>query len=505
MVEQTRVCSNCDELQPLNQFSIMTNGIDVRDKRCKTCVQDIKKNPNRTLKPHELDVKSTDFNDFNWQGGKYVGTIFKPDEKSLTIRVGESKNRFQKNMAFDKFNSEEEAYKEAKRIKEEASDTSKLTKNKYKLISGPDDNIYMLVQLSQNYCMLTDVDHLDLIKSYFLSISTTSHDRNYKSYCMTWNNVTHVHKFFHTLITGYDMVDHINRYPLDNRSCNLRSTDPSTNNKNKTFVVKTEVITDHRNNDYTGVVVYYHNKNYANKQVLSEVFKTKEEAKQWTFDTKESIDREYMAEAYYSEKLRKEFEDIMKEHSDGFKWNDVNVTENKEKDDQLEAEKEEASPAKQLTDKKTGVYNKFKDIDSNFDPEKEGLITKGNTINHIKHTTGEYKYCSGCEVWYLISNFPKQPNNYDGLDRRCKVCKNAALQERRRKSRIDGVDEKDLFKCDKCDRVYTSLRGLSRHVNKEHEDKNLGKEFKCDKCDKMYNTQKWLTKHENTVHSNLEI
>jgi hypothetical protein len=41
-------------------------------------------------------------------------------------------------------------------------------------------------------------------------------------------------KSVHNFITGYTMVDHINRNPMDNRRCNLHDTNHKENNNNRT-------------------------------------------------------------------------------------------------------------------------------------------------------------------------------------------------------------------------------------------------------------------------------
>jgi len=39
---------------------------------------------------------------------------------------------------------------------------------------------------------------------------------------------------FHKGVAGFEMTDHINRYPMDNRRCNLRGTSALENNRNRT-------------------------------------------------------------------------------------------------------------------------------------------------------------------------------------------------------------------------------------------------------------------------------
>src|SRR6188768_2313932 len=117
----TKECSKCGLNKAITEFSIHHG--KVRDKRCKKCMIVIKNNPDKDFMSMEIDSKPTDYNYFGWQGGKYVGTFFEYNKgKSLKICVGNYGNQFQQCIAFNKFNSREEAYKEAQRIKEEASD-----------------------------------------------------------------------------------------------------------------------------------------------------------------------------------------------------------------------------------------------------------------------------------------------------------------------------------------------------------------------------------------------
>jgi hypothetical protein len=64
----------------------------------------------------------------------------------------------------------------------------------------------------------------------FVTISggTNKNRSHYVAYVENNKNVP-----FHKGITGFEMTDHINRYPMDNRRCNLRETNAVYNNRNR--------------------------------------------------------------------------------------------------------------------------------------------------------------------------------------------------------------------------------------------------------------------------------
>lgn len=74
--------------------------------------------------------------------------------------------------------------------------------------------------------------------------------------------------------------------------------------------------------------------------------------------------------------------------------------------------------------KKYNIYCKFHSIDSSF-PITSDLINNGSPIkiNHITHNAIEYKYCSKCDNWLMISMFGFGNSMWDKLARFCKKCK----------------------------------------------------------------------------------
>ncbi len=490
-----RECSKCKKLKTLDSFTST-------EKRCRECVKAIKANPDRKRIPRPLDTEPTDSTNFDWQGGKPTGTIFKnPEETSLIIRSGTFPNRFERTIAFNKFNSEAEAYAEAEKIKKEFSDKLFLTKNMYKLVppNEGEEIKYVIVQITQNYCTLIDIDKLDIIKSYTLERTTTSQHKNFKSYCCAWDSEKLHHKPLHKMFTGYEMTDHINRYPLDNRMCNLRSTNPSENNKNKTFVFEGITFFDKNIKKYVGQVGYYHNKNTNNRKHLSESFHIEDDAKAWVKTTRDNIDKEYMAEEYYAEALRKEYEAIMTDCSEGFKWQDIYKTENEKKDKIIEEQKIQNSAMTVAHDKKYEMYDKFKTIDPNFDPES--MITPGGKQNHIFHANGEYKYCSKCIEWKLTNEFPKNISN-GGVDKRCKNCKYKEARERKKAKYL--ADHPDIVQipCPICGEGCNTPKGLTQHINDEHKstEPDLTKPFSCSICGDRFKSQSGLKSHITTIH-----
>jgi len=162
-----------------------------------------------------------------WILGKYAGTVFERASRSnwSVVVKKEDGSVVTKTLTF-KPENKDELYKKAVQIKNELSDQYDLTRNKIRIIS--DDVIE--VQLTQNQIMRTDYKFLEIIQKYSL-FSTKSSNEGAKYYASIEIN-SKIHKY-HKYITGFEMVDHIDRNPLNNCLSNLRKADHKLNNNNR--------------------------------------------------------------------------------------------------------------------------------------------------------------------------------------------------------------------------------------------------------------------------------
>lgn len=155
-----------------------------------------------------------------WQGGKPAGGIYEHQASiEVKIRQGTSgvtpiKNHI-KSFNYKVYGSKEAARAAAEEWRKTLSDRLDLTRNRYKIF---DD--YAEVQLSREKTMLIDLVDIPLLSLH----SWTEHNG--------YAEAAGGGPPFHRLVTGLDMVDHINRNRLDNRRSNLRPADHKLNNNN---------------------------------------------------------------------------------------------------------------------------------------------------------------------------------------------------------------------------------------------------------------------------------
>lgn len=92
---------------------------------------------------------------------------------------------------------------------------------------------YAIIHITGNKIngdVLIDIEDIDLVKERSWYIKDGS-PNNYVA-CKLNNKTVKLHRFILGVTNRKDIVDHINRNTLDNRRCNLRIVDSTTNNLN---------------------------------------------------------------------------------------------------------------------------------------------------------------------------------------------------------------------------------------------------------------------------------
>ena len=243
----SKVCTVCKEDKPLDQFHKQQKTKDGRQSLCKRCNRENTMKHRNLYKSGEKEFQCYPVYPLNiqsreWQCGKYLGSISYFSYINGTPYVQATFNLKEKvktkNFVFNDTNKEEKI-QEAQNWLWQQTFENKLLKNRIRVL---DENT-IEVELSKGQVMTTDIQFSDLCQKYRIN---TAYKKDSKGdfYATIFCEEGDVR--FHRKITGFQMVDHINRIPLDNRLVNLREATFKTNNNN---------VSMHKNNTsgYTGV------------------------------------------------------------------------------------------------------------------------------------------------------------------------------------------------------------------------------------------------------------
>jgi len=423
----TQLCKICKEDKEMKYFSKNKDTKNKTDSRCKSCMIKYRKDRRTIEKEKELfkninngeylDKTPPNINNKDWQGGKYKGTVIK--------REKENAYRASINGYYKQYNIEVHGEKKAKimafKWKKEKSDELLETKNKYKIIFDGIKPMYAVVQLSKQFVTIVDYDDLNKIRKLNINLNQKidNHVTKHAVCTLKGNNIL-LHRLLMGLVDDYDgktVVDHINRYSLDNRKENLRITTYNENNKNRNKVKETRLS---RNNDtkmYKATIEYSPKIGYCDEIV--EYFKLRKDATRWIDDKCREING-YEKLSDLQKRLTESYEKIMKEHANDFIWKDNIREETIQKSNEAAENKINIQNHNKIINGRKDIYDKFLNIDPTIDTF--ALAKLGAKIVHQTYNNIEYKYCSKCEIWVDVCKYTKLAKNWDNLNKSCKAC-----------------------------------------------------------------------------------
>ena len=137
---------------------------------------------------------------------------------------------------------------------------------------------------------------------------------------------------------------------------------------------------------------------------------------------------------------------------------------------------------------------------------KEKWLQTHTTNVHEKKD--EYK-CSQCEevfkTPYVLKNHIDK--THKGRSFKCTIC-NIELSNRlshkfHMRNKHEGIPEKNLFRCDKCEAVYRCKKSFDRHYQIKHEEKIF--KYPCLICPEIYSFESALKAHVRYDHEGKEL
>jgi hypothetical protein len=158
-----------------------------------------------------------------WQGGKHRGSIFKRGQQYVVLEI-EDDNFY---VRIADYHNETDAKDAAATLRATISVSRNLTRNRYRYVTDPiSQDVWLEVNLNHGQTLVCDVDALPLVEKHSWHAEVKD-DLGKLWYARSSAG------FFHKLLTGFPMTDHVDRNGLNNRVSNLRATTPLHNQHNR--------------------------------------------------------------------------------------------------------------------------------------------------------------------------------------------------------------------------------------------------------------------------------
>lgn len=212
-ISRAKISNGCDfDLRESNVVS--TDNIDL-----------IESDENKNQEQIKLNEDGLEM--YKWIRGKYAGTVFqRTGELKWSVVVKKPDGHVvTKTLPFTE-ETKEKIHKEAIEIRNGLSNYFNLTTNKIRIIDGNK----IEVKLSKDQIMTTDYKFMNVVEKYHIYVTKSSNENS--KYYASFEANGNTHKY-HKFITGWKMVDHIDRNPLNNCLSNLRETTSKLNNNNR--------------------------------------------------------------------------------------------------------------------------------------------------------------------------------------------------------------------------------------------------------------------------------
>ena len=126
---------------------------------------------------------------------------------------------------------------------------------------------------------------------------------------------------------------------------------------------------------------------------------------------------------------------------------------------------------------------------------------QNNELKENKPPIVDQFKCDKCDKVFSTKKYLRQhqrnvhPKQHQLNQFECDKCDRAFNSYMRLANHKYNVHPKCLHMCDKCDKVFSTSKYLQQHNRNVHP-----KQFKCDKCDRAFNSHKNLSTHISHVH-----